>query len=86
MPFLNTLLNDFITKVVSSMQRDLPGVTCVEETSTPLLLIDTAGCGLNEMEVADEQSKGNQGWFSLVAKVFAVYITANWRVFKCISS
>lgn len=68
------------------MQRDLPGVTCVEETSTPLLLIDTAGCGLNEMEVADEQSKGNQGWFSLVAKVFAVYITANWRVFKCISS
>lgn len=41
--------------------RDLPGVTCVEETSTPLLLIDTAGCGLSEMEVTDEQSKGNQG-------------------------
>lgn len=33
----------------------------MDETSTPLLLIDTAGCGLNEMEVADEQSKGNQG-------------------------
>lgn len=42
--------------------RDLPGVTCVEETSTSLLLIDTAGCGLSEMEIADEQSKGNQGW------------------------
>lgn len=61
MSFLNILLNDVITKVVSLMQRDLPGVTCVEETSMPLLLIDTAGCGLNEMEVADEQSKGNQG-------------------------
>ena len=41
--------------------RDLPGLACVEETSTPLLLIDTAGCGLSEMEVTDEQSKGNQG-------------------------
>lgn len=34
----------------------------MEETGTSMLLIDTAGCGLNEMEVADEQSKGNQGW------------------------
>lgn len=32
-----------------------------EETSIPLLLIDTAGCGLFELEVEDEQSKGNQG-------------------------
>ena len=46
---------------VFDVTRDLPGVTCVEETSTPLLLIDTAGCGLSEMEVTDEQSKGNQG-------------------------
>lgn len=61
MSFLNSLLHDFITKVVFLMQRDLPGVACVEETGMPLLLIDTAGCGLNEMEVADEQSKGNQG-------------------------
>lgn len=50
------------------MQRDLAGVACVEETSTPLLLIDTAGCGLNEMEVADEQSKGNQGSCSSLPK------------------
>lgn len=46
--------------------KDLPGVTCVEETSTPLLLIDTAGCGLSEMEVTDEQSKGNQGEVDIV--------------------
>lgn len=65
MAYLNPLLNDFITKVVSLMHRDLPGVACVDETSTPLLLIDTAGCGLNEMEAADEQSKGNPGEFPL---------------------
>ncbi|KAL7402327.1 hypothetical protein ABVT39_013257 [Epinephelus coioides] len=46
--------------------KDLPGVACVEETSTPLLLIDTAGCGLSEMEVTDEQSKGNQGEVDIV--------------------
>lgn len=69
------------------MQRDLPGVACVEETSTPLLLIDTAGCGLNEMEDADEQSKGNQGWFfPLIAKGVAVWMTARRRVFECIVS
>uniref|UniRef100_A0A8C3AA77 DNA-binding protein SMUBP-2 n=1 Tax=Cyclopterus lumpus TaxID=8103 RepID=A0A8C3AA77_CYCLU len=52
----------------SSVERhlDLPGVACVEETSTPLLLIDTAGCGLSEMEVTDEQSKGNQGEVDIV--------------------
>lgn len=41
--------------------RDLPGVTSTEETTIPLLLIDTAGCGLLELEVEDEQSKGNPG-------------------------
>lgn len=42
-------------------QRDLVGVADVEDTRIPLLLIDTAGCGLSEMEDTDEQSKGNQG-------------------------
>ena len=36
----------------------------VEETGLPLLLIDTAGCGLNEMEDTDELSKGNEGAMS----------------------
>ncbi|KAM4733526.1 DNA-binding protein SMUBP-2 [Anableps anableps] len=53
--------------VEGHLLKDLPGVSCVEETSTPLLLIDTAGCGLSEMEIADEQSKGNQGEVDIVA-------------------
>ncbi|NXJ67982.1 SMBP2 protein, partial [Rostratula benghalensis] len=47
--------------VAQHLLRDLPGVTSAEETTTPLLLIDTAGCGLLELEVEDEQSKGNPG-------------------------
>ncbi|KFO93163.1 DNA-binding protein SMUBP-2, partial [Buceros rhinoceros silvestris] len=47
--------------VAQHLLRDLPGVTSTEETTIPLLLIDTAGCGLFELEVEDEQSKGNPG-------------------------
>lgn len=58
-----------------AQNRDLVGVACVEETSTPLLLIDTAGCGLSEMEVADEQSKGNTGYsFLILACKQAIYV------------
>ncbi|NWW80438.1 SMBP2 protein, partial [Climacteris rufus] len=52
--------------VAQHLLRDLPGVSSTEETSIPLLLIDTAGCGLFEMEVEDEQSKGNPGEVQLV--------------------
>lgn len=31
------------------------------ETGLPLLLVDTAGCGLFELEEEDDQSKGNPG-------------------------
>ncbi|XP_042352568.1 DNA-binding protein SMUBP-2 [Plectropomus leopardus] len=54
------------SSVERHLLKDLPGVACVEETSTPLLLIDTAGCGLSEMEVTDEQSKGNKGEVDIV--------------------
>ncbi|KAF6738848.1 DNA-binding protein SMUBP-2 [Oryzias melastigma] len=54
------------SSVENHLLKDLSGVACVEETSTPLLLIDTAGCGLTEMEVTDEQSKGNQGEVDIV--------------------
>ncbi|KAG5839939.1 hypothetical protein ANANG_G00210620 [Anguilla anguilla] len=53
--------------VEKHLLRDLPGVGSTEETETPLLLIDTAGCGLSEMETSDEQSKGNQGEADIVA-------------------
>lgn len=61
--------------------RDLAGVADVEETSMPLLLVDTAGCGLSEMEDTDEQSKGNQGkslciifHFNLTNFTFYIYM------------
>ncbi|XP_065542802.1 DNA-binding protein SMUBP-2 isoform X2 [Lathamus discolor] len=47
--------------VAQHLLKDLPGVTSTEETTTPFLLIDTAGCGLFELELEDEQSKGNPG-------------------------
>ncbi|XP_038136327.1 DNA-binding protein SMUBP-2 [Cyprinodon tularosa] len=54
------------SSVEGHLLKDLPGVTCMEETSIPLLLIDTAGCGLSELEISDEQSKGNQGEVDIV--------------------
>ncbi|XP_077316913.1 DNA-binding protein SMUBP-2 isoform X2 [Lithobates pipiens] len=54
------------SSVVHHLLKDLPGVTLTDETSIPLLLIDTAHCGLFEMEVEDEQSKGNPGEVRLV--------------------
>ncbi|XP_036391211.1 DNA-binding protein SMUBP-2 [Megalops cyprinoides] len=53
--------------VQGHLLKDLPGVASVEETELPLLLIDTAGSGLFEMEDSDEQSKGNQGEADIVA-------------------
>ncbi|XP_066043262.1 DNA-binding protein SMUBP-2 [Chamaea fasciata] len=52
--------------VAQHLLRDLPGVSSTEETSVALLLVDTAGCGLFELEVEDEQSKGNPGEVQLV--------------------
>ncbi|KAM9301529.1 DNA-binding protein SMUBP-2 [Gastrophryne carolinensis] len=54
------------SSVANHLLRDLPGVALTDETSIPLLLIDTAHCGLFEMEVEDEQSKGNPGEVRLV--------------------
>lgn len=65
--FILSLLANLCVEVIRRkitdciLNRDLAGVVDVEETRIPLLLIDTAGCGLNEMEDTDEQSKGNQG-------------------------
>lgn len=40
---------------------DLPGVSETRSTCLPLLFIDTAGCGLEELLTSDEESKGNEG-------------------------
>ncbi|XP_047374036.1 DNA-binding protein SMUBP-2 isoform X2 [Sciurus carolinensis] len=51
--------------VAGHLLRDLPGVADTEETGLPLLLVDTAGCGLLELE-EDDQSRGNPGEVRLV--------------------
>lgn len=43
------------------LYRDLPGITDNDVTSQSLLLIDTAGCDLHELDLPDELSKGNEG-------------------------
>ena len=40
---------------------DLPGVLVDDDTQVPLLFIDTAGTGLRELEIGEEDSKGNEG-------------------------
>uniref|UniRef100_A0A2K5QRK2 DNA-binding protein SMUBP-2 n=1 Tax=Cebus imitator TaxID=2715852 RepID=A0A2K5QRK2_CEBIM len=53
--------------VAGHLLRDLPGVAATEETGLPLLLVDTAGCGLFELEEDNEQSKGNPGEVRLLS-------------------
>ncbi|XP_075401359.1 DNA-binding protein SMUBP-2 [Tenrec ecaudatus] len=55
------------SSVAEHLLRDLPGVADTEETAQPLLLIDTAGCGLSELEGEEEQSRGNPGEVRLVS-------------------
>ena len=41
--------------------RDLGDVRDNEDTAIPVLMIDTAGCDLTELDVPDEMSKANEG-------------------------
>ncbi|XP_015911293.2 DNA-binding protein SMUBP-2 [Parasteatoda tepidariorum] len=52
--------------VSSHLLNGLPGVEDNENTSIPLLLIDTAGCDLCELQSEDDESKGNEGEADLV--------------------
>ncbi|OWK17520.1 hypothetical protein Celaphus_00013160 [Cervus elaphus hippelaphus] len=65
--------------VAGHLLRDLPGVAATEETGLPLLLVDTAGCGLLELEEEDEQSKGNPGEVRLVSLHFQALVDAGVR-------
>ncbi|XP_019632697.1 PREDICTED: DNA-binding protein SMUBP-2-like [Branchiostoma belcheri] len=47
--------------VASHLLCDLAPVEENEDTSLPLLLLDTTGCDLWEMDVPSDQSKGNKG-------------------------
>ncbi|XP_054722427.1 DNA-binding protein SMUBP-2-like [Uloborus diversus] len=52
--------------VCHHLLKDLNNVQDNENTSIPLLLIDTAGCGFYELETEDEESKGNEGEADIV--------------------
>ncbi|XP_072826586.1 DNA-binding protein SMUBP-2 isoform X2 [Vicugna pacos] len=65
--------------VAGHLLRDLPGVAATEETGLPLLLVDTAGCGLFELEEEDDQSKGNPGEARLVSLHVQALVDAGVR-------
>ncbi|KAL8606242.1 hypothetical protein ACOMHN_012874 [Nucella lapillus] len=53
--------------VAAHLLRDLSNVEEGEITSTPLLLVDTAGCDLSELDLPQEVSKGNEGEADIVS-------------------
>ena len=56
--------------------KDLPGVNDTDDTSLPLLLIDTAGCDVYEMQVEEEVSKGNEGEADIVTAHVSALVDA----------
>jgi len=60
--------------------RDLPSVVDTEDTCIPLLLIDTAGCNLNELDVACNESKGNEGEHIVSVNFKYVIVTSHFSV------
>lgn len=64
------------TSVQHHLLKDLPNVQDTEETSIPLLLIDTTGCDVTELDVEDEVSKGNEGEADIVSTHVTALINA----------
>ncbi|GAB1601670.1 DNA-binding protein SMUBP-2-like [Argonauta hians] len=54
------------SSVKTHLLRDLEGIEDNEVTSKPLILIDTTGCNLPELDVPEEISKGNPGEAEIV--------------------
>lgn len=50
------------TNLCKLYSSDLVDVSDDEETTSPLLIIDTAGCDLYELDLPEEVSKGNEGY------------------------
>lgn len=49
------------SSVASHLLHQMQGVTTNEDTERSLVLVDTAGCDCQELDTAEEQSKGNEG-------------------------
>ncbi|KAG1706968.1 DNA-binding protein SMUBP-2 [Nymphon striatum] len=62
--------------VASHLVTDLEGVVGNSHTDPPLLLIDTAGCDLHELDVAEDMSKANQGEIDLVAMHVEILVSS----------
>jgi ATP-dependent RNA/DNA helicase IGHMBP2 len=58
---------------------DLPGVTTTRETETVMLLIDTAGCGLEESVGDADGSKSNEGEARIVVQHVEALLEAGLR-------
>lgn len=93
---MNKIINDWISEklydsklrahesVANHLLCDMHGVIKNENTSTPLVLIDTEGCDMTEMVMsgddsmsADEESKANDGEANLVCRHVEELIKSN---------
>ncbi|XP_063968826.1 DNA-binding protein SMUBP-2-like [Lytechinus pictus] len=62
--------------VAYHLLKDMPSIVENENTCIPLLLIDTAGCDVLELELEDEVSKGNEGEADIVSHHVSNLITS----------
>ncbi|KAK4317794.1 hypothetical protein Pmani_011149 [Petrolisthes manimaculis] len=62
--------------VASHLLSHLPGVEKIEDTETPMVLVDTTGCGCEELDTQEDQSKGNKGEAVLAAGRVAALVEA----------
>ena len=69
---------------ITILNSDLPNVSNEKETSIPLVFIDTAGCGVHELETEDTESKGNEGAIILhvcdVCSLSLAYLWTLWII------
>ncbi|KAH8036044.1 hypothetical protein HPB51_016348 [Rhipicephalus microplus] len=69
--------------IAAHLLRDLPGVEDNDDTALPLLLIDTAGCGMVELDTPDDESKGNEELLHVFWHVCRVCASCSLLVCVC---
>ncbi len=61
----------------------MTGVSSTCDTDIPLVFIDTAGLGVNELDTPDEESKGNEGQNLLAGEIrLGETLRSNVRIFN----
>ncbi len=62
---------------------EMTGVSSTCDTDIPLVFIDTAGLGVNELDTPDEESKGNEGQNLLAGEIrLGETLRSNVRIFN----